>query len=198
MAKAIQRSLDSDTSKITESDPAMTQGLASSKESDAVRRAKAIRNERKAAAILEKYHRKFVKTVRDGDCFYDGMSKIRRDASITGLRKKSYDEGKRCLDGNGKLQFHPVLTSLFQKQIEMLKEPRNYAEQIDLRLMACTQNCRIIVCDLDETVINVLGPEGELEEYPKKTLSEVMGQHPEAELFVFDGKDKHYMTARKK
>ncbi len=197
VAKAIQRSLDSGTSKITESDPAMTQGLASSKESDAVRRAKAIRKERKAAAILEKYHRKFVKTVRDGNCFYDGMSKIRRDASITELRQKSYDEGKRCLDGNGKLEFHPALTSLFKKQIENLKESYNYAEQIDLRLMACTQNCRIIVCDLDETVINVLGSKGELEEYPKKTLSEVMGQYPEAELFVYDEEGKHYMTGER-
>ncbi|MGI2028505.1 hypothetical protein [Endozoicomonas acroporae] len=198
MEKATRRSLDSDTSKITESDPAMTQGLASDKESDAVRRAKAIRKERKAAAILEKYHRKFVKTVRDGDCFYDGMSKIRRDASITELRQKSYDEGKRCLDGNGKLEFHPALTSLFKKQIEKLKDSYNYAEQIDLRLMAYTENCWIIVCNLDEKVLNVAGPEGELEEYPKKTLSEIMGQYPEAELFVFDKEDKHYMAGKKK
>ncbi|WBA88208.1 hypothetical protein [Endozoicomonas sp. GU-1] len=198
VAKATQRSLDSGTSKITESDPAMTQGLASSKESDAVRRAKAIRKERKAAAILEKYHRKFVKTVRDGNCFYDGMSKIRRDASITELRQKSYDEGKRCLDGNGKLKFHPALTSLFEKQIDKLMESYNYAQQIDLRLMAYTENCWIIVCDLDEKVVNVAGPEGELEEYPKKTLSEIMGQYPEAELFVFDKEGRHYMTGKKK
>ncbi|WP_257293361.1 hypothetical protein [Endozoicomonas sp. YOMI1] len=115
-----------------------------------------------------------------------------------GLRNRSYQEGIKCLQGNGKLQFDPALTFTFKEQIEQLQKPRNYAEQIDLRLMACTENCRIIVCDLDEKVLSVVGSEGELEQYPKKTLSEVMGQYPEAELFVYDEEGKHYMTGRKK
>ncbi|WP_257264153.1 OTU domain-containing protein [Endozoicomonas sp. ONNA2] len=155
--------------------------------------------EQKTAAILQKYHREFVPTVRDGNCFYDGMSKVRSDTSIMKLRERSYLEGKKCLAGKGKLQFDAARISFFREQIEQLRHSRTYAEQIDLRLMAATENCRIVVCDLDEEkVLSVVGPEGELEEYPKKTLSEVMSQDPETELFLLDTQGKHYMTGRKR
>ncbi|MGO0308439.1 hypothetical protein ACTL6P_17895 [Endozoicomonas acroporae] len=196
VAKAIQRSLNSGT--VAESDPDMALGIAASKQTNAVEQEQFIRQEQKAQAILAKYHRKFVPTARDGDCFYDGMSRVRGHSSIRELRNRSYQEGMQCLQGNRKLQFDSALTVTFKEQIEQLQNPHNYAEQIDLRLMAYTENCWIIVCDLDEKVLNVAGPEGELEEYPKKTLSEVMGQYPEAELFVYDIEAKHYMTGRKK
>ncbi|MBO9494960.1 hypothetical protein J7438_12820 [Thalassotalea sp. G20_0] len=194
--KATQLSLDS--GNVAESDPDMALGIAGSKQTNAVEQEKFIWQEQKAEAILAKYHREFFPTARDGNCFYDGMSRVRRHSSIRELRDRSYQEGIKCLQGDGKLPFDSALTVTFKEQIEQLQKSHNYAEQIDLRLMACTENCRIIVCDLDEKVLNVAGPEGELEQYPKKTLSEVMGQYPEAELFVYDKEAKHYMTGRKK
>ncbi|WP_257264116.1 ankyrin repeat domain-containing protein, partial [Endozoicomonas sp. ONNA2] len=154
--------------------------------------------EQKAAAIVQKYHREFVQTVRNGDCFYDGMSRVRRHSSVMELRARSYLEGQKCLAGRGKLHFDKALTAVFSGQIAKLRQPNEYAEQIDLRLMAATENCRIVVCDLDEKVLSVVGSEGEVEEYPEKTLSEVMGQDPETELFVLDTQGQHYMAGRKR
>ena len=94
------------------------------------------------------------------------------------------------------MQLDPAVTFLFEEQIKRLKKKHNFAQQIDLRLMACTENCRIVVCDFDEKVLSITGPDGELEEYPEKTLSEVMGQYPEAELFVLNS--LHFMTGRRK
>lgn len=197
--KATQLSLDSGTSTVVKSDPGMAQGIASSEESHAVAQEKIALQEQRAEAIVQKYNRDFVQTARNGDCFYDGMLKIRGYSSITELRKRSFDEGKRCLEGNGKLQFDAAVVFTFKKQIEELLSPRSYAEHIDVRLMAVTENCRIVVCDLNEKVLSVDGPEGESEDCSKRTLSEVMSQYPEAELFVFDSSNRgHYMAGKKK
>ncbi|WP_257263550.1 hypothetical protein [Endozoicomonas sp. ONNA2] len=191
--KAIGLSLSPDT--VTESDPGMAQGIAASKQTGVSHDEKCRRQEEKAKEILKKYHRNFFQTTRQGDCFYDGICKLRGHSSITDLRKRSYEEGIKCLQGEGKLKpFDPEVTPVLKDDIEKLRNNHNYALETDVRLMACTENCRIVVCDLEEAVRMVAGPEGELD-YPKKTLSEVMEQYPEAELFVLD--NKHYMTGKK-
>ncbi len=196
--EAIRRSLESDTSTVDENDPDMALAIALSKDSKAVEMENIARQEQKASAILQKYSRDFVQTVRNGDCFYDGMVKLRGHSNIMALRNRSYQEGKQCLEGNGKLHFDPEIAFLFEEQIELLKRQGNYAEQIDVRLMAVKENCKIVVCDLNEKVSSIVAPDGELEEYPEKSLTEVMRLYPDAELFVLDTQERHYMTGRKR
>ena len=196
--EAIRRSLEPGISTAKEDDPDISIAIALSKNADAVYQENIARQERKATAILQKYNRDFVQTVRDGDCFYDGMTKLRGHSNIMALRNRSHQEGKKCLEGNGKLHFDPEIAFLFEEQIDLLKQQGNYAEQLDIRLMAANENCKIVVCDLNEKVSSIVGPDGELEEYPEKSLNEVMRQYPDAELFVLDTQDRHYMTGRKK
>ena len=194
----IHRSMTSHALSGEDSDAGLAEAIAASKNSAITDQEKREREEQRAESILNKYDRDIVRTVRNGDCFYDAMAKIRGHSNLMALRNRCYQEGRKCLEGNGKLQFDEAIAFLFEEQIELLKQQYNFAEQLDVRLMASTENCRIVICDLSEKVTSIAGPEGELEEYPAKSLDEVMRQYPEAELFVLATEDRHYMAGRKK
>ncbi|GAA4651574.1 hypothetical protein GCM10023116_38580 [Kistimonas scapharcae] len=194
---AIHRSMAPHAVPDEDSDDGLAKAIAASKNAAREDQAKRARQEQRAESIVNKYDREFVQTVRNGDCFYDGVSKVRGHSNIMELRNRSYQEGERCLEGNGKLHFDTEIAFLLEEQIELLKQQYNYAEQLDVRLMASTENCRIVICDLSEKVTCIAGPQGELEEYPATSLDDVMQQYPEAELFVLATADNHYMAGRR-
>ncbi len=180
-------------------DADLVQALVASKHSEAEDQEKRARQEQQAAILLKKYDRDIVRTVRDGDCFYDGMAKMHGHSSVMNLRNKCYQEGLNSLRGNGKIEIPKAYDEFFKPQIEQLKKAKNYAEQIDIRLMAVVEHCTIIVCDLNERVMSVVDADGGLEEYPQKSLRDVMRQSPDAELFVLaTGKSEHYIGSTKR
>ncbi len=181
-----------------DNDADLVQALVASKHSEAEDQEKRARQEQQAAILLKKYDHDIVRTVRDGDCFYDGMAKMHGHSSVMDLRMKCYEEGLKSLRGNGQIEIPSDLEKMFENHIEQLKNAKNYAEQIDLRLMAVVEKCKIIVCDFNERVMNVVDADGGLEQYPQKSLRDIMRQSPDAELFILETESQHYIGSIKR
>ncbi len=186
-------------------DEDLSQALAASTENQAAHLQAIVEQETGIQRMLQEQGFDFIKTSRDGNCFYDAICKqLDRESTPAGLRD-ACSSACRDFSRDDASGIAETLKIGFSEHIAVMHQNNRDVDQPELLTLPKLLSAPLLVMDIDRGVVNVFDEQGEMQVFSAVDKHGVLKGYRVPELLAYTKRpdalyvvrDKnHYMGAR--